>query len=155
MRSRKGMPSKRHIAEYWVERILDKYGDKFSLDWYIEKRYNTKIVDMCFACTFTSKTERAHILPVCEGGNNSVQNIHLLCKSCHVESEYLSGDAYWRWFKNKRKEDNGMYKARIRECAMLVDKYRNGLWQGDPKFFCKLEILMQSKSTQENSYINI
>ncbi len=52
----------------------------------------------CFACGRMSAVERAHILARCEGGSDGVENIHLLCHQCHVLSELLSGDHYWRWF---------------------------------------------------------
>lgn len=54
----------------------------------------------CFACTMTfGRLDRAHILPLCEGGEDVLENVHLLCGVCHRHSEHLSGEVYWDWFK--------------------------------------------------------
>ena len=36
-----------------------------------------------------------------DGGKNEVTNLHLLCRLCHVESEMMTGRAYWYWLKLK------------------------------------------------------
>ena len=43
--------------------------------------------------------ERAHIKARVEGRRDEPSNLHLLCTNCHVESEYLSGRAYWNWLR--------------------------------------------------------
>lgn len=53
----------------------------------------------CMACGFYKDVQRCHILPLCDGGDNSLKNIHLLCRNCHAESEFLSGEAYWDWMR--------------------------------------------------------
>jgi hypothetical protein len=55
----------------------------------------------CFACGCEAGTgfnlERAHILARAEGGDDSVSNLHILCRPCHQESEMLSGGPYFAW----------------------------------------------------------
>lgn len=53
----------------------------------------------CMACGSQYGIQRCHILPLCEGGDNSLKNIHLLCKGCHSESEFRSGESYWKWMR--------------------------------------------------------
>lgn len=83
------------------------------------------INDQCFACGSTHKLERAHILPICLGGNNDVQNIHLLCAYCHLESETLHGESYWKWYQYKLFDDFDFgfkrFKAYIKSGALLQE----------------------------------
>jgi hypothetical protein len=55
----------------------------------------------CFACgceaTPGFNLERSHILARAEGGDDSVSNLHILCRPCHGESEMLSGGPYFAW----------------------------------------------------------
>ena len=53
--------------------------------------------DYCFACGFKARTERAHIQASVEGGEDDVENLHLLCPDCHRQSELLSGYEYYEW----------------------------------------------------------
>lgn len=57
--------------------------------------------DACMACGFTFYTERCHIVPVCEGGSDELNNLTILCPNCHKESEHLSGHLYWAWHASK------------------------------------------------------
>lgn len=54
----------------------------------------------CMACGFYKGIQRCHITPLCSGGDNSPKNIHLLCRNCHVDSEFLIGEAYWKWMRH-------------------------------------------------------
>ena len=93
--SRKGMPSRSAIKQYWIETsmpMLKCYG-RGEL-----RRYN-----LCFACgmEFDHNLDRAHIVPLMYGGTNECTNLHLLCGSCHKESEYMDDDngiEYYKWF---------------------------------------------------------
>lgn len=87
------MPSWRLVAKYWNALFFDH-------GWEID----FEILDnkQCFACGRMGKIQRCHIKPRCEGGDDHVKNIHLLCVSCHQESEFLSGLSYWRWYRHKR-----------------------------------------------------
>jgi 5-methylcytosine-specific restriction endonuclease McrA len=61
---------------------------------------------VCFACRWpTEDLERAHILPLCEGGSDEVSNLHLLCEACHKDSEFLSGRSYWKWLLSRTLEE--------------------------------------------------
>lgn len=81
------MPSRAKIAEYWSEHLED------GVD-----------ADSCFACGDILRLERAHIIPHAEGGSAGAENLHVLCKPCHIESELTGGD-YWKWFEYKRAYD--------------------------------------------------
>lgn len=90
------MPSKDKILAYWQENSA-KLGDIKGGDFGVED-------PECFACGISgSATQRAHILPVVRGGDHSLENLHLLCPGCHVESEGIG--CYWEWLKYKRKNE--------------------------------------------------
>ena len=90
------MPSRKEILEYWEKNdpnLLFK-----NLDWDIQNDnvyddrvnyLNQKNWDgaICFACGFEYGVERAHLIPVCDGGSDDPSNIHLLCESCHKKTE--------------------------------------------------------------------
>jgi len=41
----------------------------------------------CFACERTNNLERCHIIPHAAGGDESLDNLHILCSSCHKQTE--------------------------------------------------------------------
>lgn len=88
------MPTKNAIRQYWAER-LDQLFNRFD-----SLCDMTADGDACFGCGFVwaGGTERAHILARSEGGTDGEENLHLLCRRCHCDSEFLSGEAYWAWF---------------------------------------------------------
>lgn len=102
--NKRHLPSKEKIIAYWIERLIYDYG-KFSFDYfeseYVNQQNVWKSCNMCFACMSELTLERAHILPKCEGGSDDLDNLHMLCKYCHLDSEILSGQAYWEWFKSR------------------------------------------------------
>jgi len=51
--------------------------------------YDSRKEICCWACTYPVKIERCHITPKCLGGSDSVENIILLCKSCHHRQESI------------------------------------------------------------------
>jgi len=79
------MPTKRMIKANWEPYLL--LLEKFDSP---EELWED---DYCFACGLkpyaTSKTERAHIIPRVYGGDDTVDNLHLLCKKCHRYSEFF------------------------------------------------------------------
>ena len=77
------MPSQTKIFEHWENKL-----DEIHLN-------------QCFACSSldTQRLERAHILARCNGGDDSLDNLHLLCRHCHISSELMSGEEYWLWFQ--------------------------------------------------------
>ena len=104
--SRNNMPKKNTIAEYWNP-ILIRIG--------LEVDYELQNNIQCFTCGKTDqRLERAHIKAKCNGGSDSVKNLHVLCRGCHDESEFYEGDIYWRWYKYKRvNEFNEIFKNDI------------------------------------------
>ena len=87
------MPSRKDIFYFWENKIK-----------------NASDENTCFKCNLkpfieeSIVVERCHIVPVCEGGSDDLDNIHLLCHSCHKESEVYSGKKYNLWLKSKNKE---------------------------------------------------
>jgi hypothetical protein len=56
--------------------------------------------DICFACgAITEEIHRAHIVARCLGGGDKPDNLHLLCKWCHLSSEGMAGEEYFSWMK--------------------------------------------------------
>ena len=103
MNSRRDMPKTSIIYDYWAVGL----GKKILADKGIEIPEQFRLSDdgakrervlACFACG-DHGVQRCHIFPLTKGGTNTVENLHLLCASCHVESEALVGDLYWRWLK--------------------------------------------------------
>jgi len=89
------MPSKLAVKTHWAPYLVSI--DKFDC---IEEVFES---DYCFACgqESTGDIERAHITARCEGGSDSVENIHLLCGFCHKLSEFINGDEYLIWLKEQ------------------------------------------------------
>lgn len=106
--SRSQMKKRKPIIEYWFDE-LQKYGkfsNYFSLDDLIDE-------PCCFACGFDmpNSLQRAHILAFEKGGSGDAKNLHLLCKNCHTESEFLIGDIYWAWLKQKPYTEKSAFDA--------------------------------------------
>lgn len=94
MSRKRNMPSRKKIFDFWNGKLKSAVND------------NT-----CFKCGVTSVldknvviVDRSHILAVCEGGSDELDNLHLLCRSCHKDSEAYSGEEYNLWFLSKSKE---------------------------------------------------
>jgi hypothetical protein len=80
------LPSNKEIFNFWQTRLFDadiEIGD----------------LNTCFACGRGGIIHRCHIYPKVHGGPNTVENLHLLCPSCHHETEFMWGGAYWNWLK--------------------------------------------------------
>lgn len=99
MRRRGSMPTRKKIFYYWSDKIETAVDD------------NT-----CFKCGFTvigsTAVERAHIKASCDGGTEELDNLHLLCKNCHIESELLDDELYWFWF-NDNSSSEFEFKLRL------------------------------------------
>ena len=123
---RLSMPSKKQILNHWKDKLLNL---KPVLDYYDCDELDK--IDFCFACGKICGLERAHITAVSDGGNNECSNIHLLCQSCHRESEMYSGEFYWFWFNEKDWETyirlQGEWHCKITEFVMkkVLEKYSN------------------------------
>lgn len=76
--------------------------------------------------------DRAHIYPDLYGGSKKPNNLHLLCRKCHIESEPLEGYVYWLWIYLCSK----LYK----EGSMLEYDYDGGkTYHDDCKSIAKYE----------------
>ena len=106
MKRSRAMPKKEYILSYW-RKVLEEKG--------YEKDSDLLTEQTCFACPNVFETVRCHIKAVMDGGSDKPENLHLLCHSCHSESEMLDGQKYWRWFKHKRKEEFNFYEWWIKD----------------------------------------
>lgn len=99
--SKRKIPTKHKIKEYWKHRIVEMKKDIFNSIDHLERG------DFCFACGLLTNnhTERAHIIARVSGGTDNVDNLHLLCSICHKDSELFEGDRYFEWFKNRNHVD--------------------------------------------------
>lgn len=100
---RKGMPTHKALYEFWSNKTgISNVKTSLQARW-------TKTT--CMACANTyfdnGTLDRAHIVPLWLGGNNACENLHLLCPTCHRDSELMwrSNDnygygvlRYWNWF---------------------------------------------------------
>ncbi len=71
------------VVEYWLKSNKDIFINKPT----IKLNLNSGQVT-CFCCgDHRDNLEKAHIIPVSSGGSDNVDNIHILCKSCHLRTE--------------------------------------------------------------------
>ena len=95
--TKRKMPSPAAIFRYWIDN--KQFVD---LDIFIFSKLQ------CMACGFNHRNgnslDCAHIVARHHGGSDDVSNIHLLCRNCHIESESLSEEYYWKWFKIKNRD---------------------------------------------------
>ena len=109
------MPTKKQIIKYHFENLKEL--GKIDCD---------STDKMCFCCGLEKQLERAHILPKWQGGSDTVENLHLLCRNCHVESEGFSGDLYWDWFgsKNIYEEFSNNIKRQMKIVNSFMDRIK-------------------------------
>jgi hypothetical protein len=108
------MPKHKEIVKYWREK-LEEMGIEL-----LEGKAGDR---QCFACGWIGAIERAHIVAKVEGGADSVENLHNLCKFCHIESELLKGEVYFEWLKFK--VVCNMDGAAWRSALFMVRFYKN------------------------------
>lgn len=94
---RSNMPSHKSVRDFWASTSIHliKWGNTPELN---ENR--------CFACGGLYpngvKLDRSHIVAKWCGGPDATENLHLLCRTCHLDSEDFcresDQDRYWRWF---------------------------------------------------------
>ena len=96
---KRNMPTCRKIIEYWDNTLVDmgKVDEgELMLD------FKSPSTGICFACgRYYEGLHRAHIKPKVHGGEDSVENLHLLCDWCHNASEMLEDEQYWEWFEDQ------------------------------------------------------
>jgi hypothetical protein len=104
------MVTKAKIVEHWQARI-EELGPT------PEKRDLSE--NECFACGDHLKIERAHIEKAQFGGSMGSENLHLLCRRCHTESELFSGGYYWAWLRYQREHE---FKPALLHTIERLDK---------------------------------
>lgn len=94
------MPSKKAILDYWKNILVNPTLYSFpGINNCVVGKFNdiSEInTETCFHCKVIGDVERAHIIAKQFGGNDKVENLHLLCRKCHKISE--SSQYYWNWF---------------------------------------------------------
>lgn len=95
--SRKDMPKAREIREFWAAKLL-ALGKIADTEQALHPIAPDVDIYQCFNCGDAKVLDRAHIMPLALGGDNTAANLHMLCRVCHTVSERFSGEAYWRWF---------------------------------------------------------
>jgi len=86
-RERAKLPTAKAIRDHWR-------------DWCWQRHNDPPEDNYCFACGMIDdrfKLERAHIVARCNGGSDGVENLHLLCHTCHRASEFKEGKEYFDW----------------------------------------------------------
>lgn len=91
MTQRRRMPTEHDIRMFWCNTLWYRKGFD-SPEEFMEH-------GICFACGMSSPDgiERAHIEPRCNGGVDGIENLHMLCRVCHKDSEFLTGIVYMKW----------------------------------------------------------
>ena len=87
---------KKPLREFWRNSPLNIY---FNEDWDATEK-------SCCACGSEGITiDAAHINSKNKDRDeyDDFKNMHLLCRLCHTESEFIMGTAYWTWIIKKRK----------------------------------------------------
>jgi len=111
MSAKRNMPNKIEVLKYWVDRLV---GQKYWLDAFYdaETMYEKKqVTNICFACGGFFGTQRCHIIPKYISGDDTANNLHLLCPECHLESESLfDKESYFSWFSSKNPTNSGSYR---------------------------------------------
>lgn len=95
MGRKRKMPSREKIFKHWKNKLNNITNNNTCFKCGVTRFFNKKNIIV----------DRAHILAVCEGGTDDLNNLHLLCKSCHRESEAYSGVEYDLWFTSRNKEE--------------------------------------------------
>ena len=96
------LPPERAIRSYWADRL------------WAAKGYDSKLEFLecgtCFACGLDGN-ERAHIVARSIGGSDAVDNLNILCRICHKDSEYIDGERYMSWLLERQPIDRLMSEA--------------------------------------------
>lgn len=92
MKVRPKLPGEGPIRAYWASTKVPELKGFDSAKEFMEP-------GICFACGFDARPlYRAHIQARSTGGPDDPSNLHMLCRACHEDSEYLEGERYWQWF---------------------------------------------------------
>lgn len=108
---------KKDIIEYWCDKAVTADGNIVPD---IEEYFKCSVPmiydcgeSRCFACNKEISTlERAHIVPLALGGQDTPKNYVLLCKECHKESpDCIEEEAMFQYIYQKRTNED--YNLRI------------------------------------------
>jgi hypothetical protein len=110
MSQKRNMPSKKNIVLHWNNKYKVPFDDTY-----------------CWGCGLTGSVERAHLLAKSMGGSDDSDNLILICKPCHYETQ--------EYFANTQEEaDNfklmildGMPLFNIRK-NHIIEKAKLGLY---------------------------
>jgi len=114
------------IAKYWGLRISTI--KNVSID-------EISSASRCFGCLLQLPLQKSHIKDRYFSNDDSLENLHLLCQTCHRDSEFLSDDNYWNWLKNRTTLDAIVSMAdfegkSLEELSILFSKMHNQ-WRKD------------------------
>lgn len=101
--TKRRMPTEIAIRKHWAP-LLFALKDFDSESEFIEEA-------VCFACGFDGSLERAHIISRSDGGDDGVENLHMLCSTCHKDSEFVSGATYFEWLRQRTIADRVLSAA--------------------------------------------
>jgi hypothetical protein len=103
--SRKKQPKAGEVVEYWA--VTDLWERKG-----LESPDDLRDEGLCFACLrYGIDVTRAHIVPrgIIENGSDDASNIHMLCATCHRDSEALrTPEEYWPWLIGRSQFDHAI-----------------------------------------------
>jgi hypothetical protein len=101
------MPSKKQIFNYWFDKIID---------------LEDLELNDCWGCGFPASIQRCHIQDRCESKNDSVENLVLLCKSCHRMQEVMCKTEQGRSiFLSKLIQGSIFFEIRFKELKNIYD----------------------------------
>ena len=94
------MPTKKKIREWWQSSaaawVLLNSGLSDDVASIISS--DSAFQPMCWCCGSRGVQERAHIKATALGGDNSIENIFLLCNTCHTASpDYSDSHFFYKW----------------------------------------------------------
>ena len=148
MKRKKITVGKSTIAKYWAKQISD-----------IKKvpEHEINEAQRCFACMLALPLQRAHITPYTDPESNSVDNLHLLCQTCHRDSETLLDDNYWDWLKQRTTLDTivsmAEFEGKSIENLSKLFAIAHKAWKKDCSH--KTKLALQKRKELGLAYTNI
>ncbi len=86
---------------------------------------------------------RCHIVPDSLGGDNSPDNLFLMCRACHDEAPDTSfRDVFFKWFEYKQK--NNCWVQQKNEMKMWMKVYLPDSWRGTEEQWRQVSDIMTS-----------
>lgn len=117
METKRKMPSKKNIFNYWIDKILD-----------VEECGT----ETCWACGFAGQIDRCHIHDRCESKNDNLDNLVLLCTHCHrIQEAMCKTDEGRNIFISKLIEGNFLFVVRYKQLEAI---YNSGIYNHILKF---------------------